>query len=580
VSVVDAQQRELLRLQKQLSPQIMARLLELRGWTLDAMLRLGLGFDGRRVVFPVYDAAGDLVGFTRYQPNALLRDDDEPKMRADRGTTRELFPPPEMIHDGEVVDGLLALVEGEPDEIRLWSLGIAAVGVPGAQNWRDEWAPRFSGRCWKVVVCFDCDEAGRTNAIRAATALAKNGVDVRVLDLAPERDDGFDLSDFFASAKTVEERAQAAQLFHSIVAELPLFVPLDEHVATSSRDFVPTSSPVTSSLVPLPSRGDEVDHLVPDLVPEPHSWLPLDVVSRALRLPEPPQIVELLYPGLNHLVSGESEALKTWLALIATAEELVAGRGVLWVDGDDVGSGALLERLRLLGVDDDAIAARFAYVLPDEPLDDERRRDVLEVVRSRACRLAVLDGFNPLLVLHGLNPDSGTDVETFYRLIDPIRKAPTAVVLSDNVVKAKEARGAWAIGSERKKSKAEVHLGMRALVTFVRGGTGKARIEPDQSRDETGDFRPTNLMERVSRCLEIRGEPASRNQIEDEVEGRAKFIRVAIDRLILEGFASEWDGPRNARLVQLERPFRETDDDMVERLADRARHTLDDPAST
>jgi hypothetical protein len=87
-------------------------------------------------------------------------------------------------------------------------------------------------------------------------------------------------------------------------------------------------------------------------------------------------------------------------------------------------------------------------------------------------------------------------------------------------------------------------------------------------------------MERVSRCLEIRGEPASRNQIEDEVEGRAKFIRVAIDRLILEGFASEWDGPRNARLVQLERPFRETDDDMVERLADRARHTLDDPAST
>ena len=77
----------------------------------------------------------------------------------------------------------------------------------------------------------------------------------------------------------------------------------------------------------------------------------------------------------------------------------------------------------------------------------------------RACRLAILDGFNPLLVLHGLNSDSGTDVENFYRVLDPIRKAPTALVLTDNVVKAREARGAWAIGSERKKSKAEVHLG-------------------------------------------------------------------------------------------------------------------------
>jgi hypothetical protein len=135
----------------------------------------------------------------------------------------------------------------------------------------------------------------------------------------------------------------------------------------------------------------------------------------------------------------------------------------------------MLERLRLLGVDDDAISRRFAYVLPEEPFDADARADVLQVVRDRDCRLVVLDGFNPLLVLHGLNPDSGPDVENFYRLITPIRKAPTAVVLTDNVVKAKEARGAWAIGSERKKSKAEVHLGMRTIVPLVRGGRARRR---------------------------------------------------------------------------------------------------------
>jgi hypothetical protein len=90
---------------------------------------------------------------------------------------------------------------------------------------------------------------------------------------------------------------------------------------------------------------------------------------------------------------------------------------------------------------------------PNDPLDQDKLPGVVSVVRDRKCRLAVFDGFNPLLGLHGLDPNSGTDVELFYRLLDPIRKLGVAVVLTDNVVKSREARGAWAIGSERKKSK-------------------------------------------------------------------------------------------------------------------------------
>lgn len=206
------------------------------------------------------------------------------------------------------------------------------------------------------------------------------------------------------------------------------------------------------------------------------------MVARAARPPEPPDIIGLFYPGYFHLLSGESEALKTWLALVAAAEELRAGRGVLWVDGDDVGDGAVLERLRLLGVDDDVITAKFAYMVPAEPLDQDRLADVLAAAEARACRLAVMDGFNPLLVLHGLNADSGSDVETFYRLINPIRKLGAATILTDNVVKSRDARGAWAIGSERKKSKAEVHLGMTTVEKLVRGGRGRARIDVHKDR--------------------------------------------------------------------------------------------------
>lgn len=358
-----------------------------------------------------------------------------------------------------------------------------------------------------------------------------------------------------------------------------------------------TSSPprprVTSSLVPSPYGGDEVEHPVPDLVPSPSSWLPIDLVERAARPPEPPDIVGLFYRGSNHLLSGESEALKTWLALIAATDELRAGRGVLWIDGDDVGPGAVLERLRLLGADDEAIAACFAYIAPDEPLDPGTLPGLLNAARKCDCWLAVLDGFNPLLHLHGLDPNSGTDVETFYRLVDPIRKLDIANLLTDNVVKNREARGSWAIGSERKRSKADVHLGMRTLEPLSRAsGRGRARIEvhkdrpghlerpspgllvienadaglvwridQDESHRADGEFRPTNLMEKVSRWLEPQPEPQSRNQIESAKLGKAEYVRIAIDCLIREGYAVEFQGARGARLVRLERAFREADDE-------------------
>jgi hypothetical protein len=99
-----------------------------------------------RVGIPVRDEHGDDLGELRYDPTGLLK----PKMLAAAGATRQLFPPPELITDQELDERRTVwLVEGEPDAIRLWSIGIPAVAVPGAGNWRDEWAARFTGRRWR-----------------------------------------------------------------------------------------------------------------------------------------------------------------------------------------------------------------------------------------------------------------------------------------------------------------------------------------------------------------------------------------------------------------------------------------------
>jgi len=66
-------------------------------------------------------------------------------------------------------------------------------------------------------------------------------------------------------------------------------------------------------------------------------------------------------------------------------------------------------------------------------------------------------------------------------------------------------------------------------------------------------------MERVSRHLELLGEPASRTTIEETVTGKVEYLRVAMDVLVREGYVEEIPGARRARLLVSAQPFREND---------------------
>jgi hypothetical protein len=168
-------------------PDVLARLGQLRGWTPEAIAGLSLGFDGERIVFPVRDAGGALVGLLRYEPDPSARG-QSPKMLAASGSTRELFPSPESI-----TDPVAWIVEGEPDAVSGTSLGLGAIAVPGCHGWRADWASRFGGL--HVVIVCDCDVQGRRLAASIARDVLPHAASVRVLDLWAARDDGYDLSD-------------------------------------------------------------------------------------------------------------------------------------------------------------------------------------------------------------------------------------------------------------------------------------------------------------------------------------------------------------------------------------------------
>jgi hypothetical protein len=153
-----------------------------RLWSPAVIRELELGYDGSRITIPIHNGAGQLRGVLRYQPGG------RPKMLTVPGTRLGLIP-----HPAAEPSRRTLLVEGPPDMIAARSRGWPAIAVPGDHAWQARWAPLLSGR--EVLLVMDSDRAGRAAAQRIASDLHAVCA-VRVIDLAPTRDDGFDLTNW------------------------------------------------------------------------------------------------------------------------------------------------------------------------------------------------------------------------------------------------------------------------------------------------------------------------------------------------------------------------------------------------
>jgi hypothetical protein len=167
--------------------QLLARLRRERGWDQRVLCDLRVGFDGRRITLPITDDQGELRGVLRLR----VWDWQRPKVISVPGTRLGLIPRP------TPNDARLLVVEGPSDMLAARSAGLPAVAVPGTDAWRPEWATAFRGR--EVTVVMDCDRPGRKAAARIAEDLGRGGAHPRIVDLAPDREDGYDLSDWLCA---------------------------------------------------------------------------------------------------------------------------------------------------------------------------------------------------------------------------------------------------------------------------------------------------------------------------------------------------------------------------------------------
>jgi hypothetical protein len=125
-----------------------------------------LGREVAAVEIPYADQNGEQVA-TRYR----ISSGGDDKFRWQKGSKTTLYGLHKLEEAHEA--GYVLLVEGESDTLTSWYRGLPAVGVPGVDNWRDEWAEHLNGIS-KIFVMVEPDEAGKKlwRSLVRCTALA------------------------------------------------------------------------------------------------------------------------------------------------------------------------------------------------------------------------------------------------------------------------------------------------------------------------------------------------------------------------------------------------------------------------
>ena len=157
--------------------------------------------------------------------------------------------------------------------------------------------------------------------------------------------------------------------------------------------------------------------------------------------------LQVVYPGREHSVLGETESGKTSFVLGCVAEELSAGNFVVYAHFEEADPASSVERLLLLGVDPSLIEQRLRFVGPARPARAEWVSALLEPAPS----LFVLDGVNEGMALHGDEIKDAAGAAAFRRrLVLPFLRVGAATIACDHLPKDREGRGRDAYGSVHK----------------------------------------------------------------------------------------------------------------------------------
>jgi hypothetical protein len=368
--------------------------------------------------------------------------------------------------------------------------------------------------------------------------------------------------------------------------------------------------PAPLVVVPEPSEAKSSDDKQKDdkqRVKPGDSWVPVDLAAVLAGTYETPQPtvgtvdgaeVCLFYPGRINSVFGDSGSGKSWLLAFVISQTIQAGRDAVVIDYED-SPLALAARLQQVGLSKESIIQHLVYISPRERWYEGISTEHLEkAVKGRQVAIAVIDSTGEGMAQDGVNPNADEEVARWFQgAARTLANFGAAVVLIDHVVKSKESgrNAEFASGSHRKRAAINgaayyleaivspsresdgllklvtrkdrfgwrKHGSVAAEVKMVNGEDGSVAMSALQPTAVTGDgdgdgWKPNVLMGYVCDALRDAGKPMSRSAIKRAVKGKATYIDIAVDELVLAGNCTQEDGQRGAKMVEL---LRHMDDD-------------------
>lgn len=336
-------------------------------------------------------------------------------------------------------------------------------------------------------------------------------------------------------------RAGGAPYLHDLVAAVPLAVHVDHYVGivldAADRRAVNVQAErlhYAAGITDPERRRQLVAEVTAELAGRPadssdrDSWQPLDLgpyLRGEVTRPEPTVGVRrrdglrFIYPGKEHSVIGEMEAGKSWFALACVAAELEAEHRVVYVHFEEADPSDSIERLQALGVDDRAIAERFHFVAPARPVTDAQ---ITRLIADPAPTLVILDGVNEGMAMHSAGIRDEDGVALFRRLlITPFIRAGCAVLTCDHVVKDRENRGRYALGSIHKgNALSGALILLENADPFGRGARGRSHIYV--TKDRPGHLR------RHGRGTKTSGKTFMGEMIVDDTRTHVSYLDLAI----------------------------------------------------
>jgi len=357
------------------------------------------------------------------------------------------------------------------------------------------------------------------------------------------------------------------------------------------------------SPTPLPPQPAPRVTITAEPAPQPDqsSWQPVDLgrILSGEHKPTAPDLLEradgqmLLYAGKINSLFGESGSGKTWVALLACAQAIWAGHGAVFVDLED-SPASVAERMMLLGVTRDELRTRFAYIRPSDPSAHGSTDELAHVetaIAAVGATVVVIDSLGEAMSLDAVKPNEDDAVAYWHlRVARRLAALGPAIILLDHIVKNRDAPELFAIGSQRKRAAIDGHaMRVDVLEPFSRDKGGKLKLTSAKDRhgtfsrgqvvgemtfhtspngldvnlvapvgrDENGAvFRPTALMERISRWLEDHHGAWSQNEIERAVSGKGSAKRSALQVLTDEGYVTQEQAQRGHQ-YRSATPYRE-----------------------